>query len=58
MQKLQNYPITTITYIKQSKRKDKLGTIKIFTSYKCKWIQLESHLTEEILHYTTTQTLV
>jgi hypothetical protein len=39
MQQLQNYPITTIIDIKQSKRKDKLGTIKIFTSYKCKWIQ-------------------
>jgi hypothetical protein len=43
MQKLQNYPITTITDKKQSKRKDKLGTIKIFTSYKCKWMQPENH---------------
>jgi hypothetical protein len=42
MQQLQNYPITTITDIKQFKRKDKLGTIKIFTSYKCKWIQPEN----------------
>jgi hypothetical protein len=42
MQKLQDYPITTITDKKQSKRKDKFDTIKIFTSYKCKWIQLEN----------------
>ena len=42
MQKLQDYPITTITDKKQSKRKDKFDTIKIFTSYKCKWIQPEN----------------
>jgi hypothetical protein len=35
MQKLRDYPIAKITDLKQSKRKDKLGTIKIFTSYKC-----------------------
>jgi hypothetical protein len=35
MQKLQDYPITTITNTKQSKRKDKFDTIKLFTSYKC-----------------------
>jgi hypothetical protein len=34
MQKLQEYPI---------KRTDKLGTIKKFTSYKCKWMQPENH---------------
>jgi hypothetical protein len=39
MQKLQDYPITTITNTKQHKRKDKFGTIKMFTSYKCMWIQ-------------------
>jgi hypothetical protein len=38
MQKLQDNPIAAITGKKHSKRKDKLGTIKIFTSYKCKWI--------------------
>jgi hypothetical protein len=43
MQKLQNYPITKIIDIKNSKRIDKLGTTKIFTSYKCKWTQPESH---------------
>jgi hypothetical protein len=43
MQKLQDYPITAITTIKHSKRTDKLGTTKIFTSYKCKWIQHENH---------------
>jgi hypothetical protein len=42
MQKLQDYPISTITNTKQSKRKDKLGTIKIFTSYKCTWTQPEN----------------
>jgi hypothetical protein len=42
MQKLQDYPITTITNTKQSKRKDKFGTIKLFTSYKCTWIQPEN----------------
>jgi hypothetical protein len=35
MQKLQDYPITTITNTKQSKRKDKFNTTKMFTSYKC-----------------------
>jgi hypothetical protein len=39
MQKLPNYPITTITNTKQHKRKDKFGTIKMFISYKCMWIQ-------------------
>jgi hypothetical protein len=39
IQKLQDYPITAITNIKHSKRTYKLGTTKIFTSYKCKWIQ-------------------
>jgi hypothetical protein len=43
MQKLQNYPIREIIDIKNSKRIDKLGTTKIFTSYKCKWTQPESH---------------
>jgi hypothetical protein len=42
MQKLQDYPISTITNTKQSKRRDKLDTIKIFTSYKCKWTQPEN----------------
>jgi hypothetical protein len=42
MQKLQDYPITTITNTKQSKRKDKFGTIKLFTSYKCTWTQPEN----------------
>jgi hypothetical protein len=42
MQILQNYSITTITDIKQSKQKDKLGTIKKITSYKCKWMQPEN----------------
>jgi hypothetical protein len=39
MQKLQDYPISTITNTKQSKRKDKFDTTKIFTSYKCTWVQ-------------------
>jgi hypothetical protein len=39
MQKLQDYPITTITNTKQSKRKDKFNTSKKFTSYKCTWTQ-------------------
>jgi hypothetical protein len=39
MQKLQNYPITIITNTKQHKRTNKFGTIKMFTSYKCTWIQ-------------------
>jgi hypothetical protein len=43
MQKLQDYLIAAITSKKHSKQKDKLGTIKIFTSYKCKWIQPENH---------------
>jgi hypothetical protein len=42
MQKLQDYPITAITNTKQHKRKDKLGTTKIFTSYKCTWTQPEN----------------
>jgi hypothetical protein len=42
MQKLQDYPITTITNTKHSKRKDKFDTIKMFTSYKCTWIQPEN----------------
>ena len=43
MQKLQDYPITAITNKKHSKRTNKLGTIKKFTSYKCQWMQPESH---------------
>jgi hypothetical protein len=43
MQKLQDYPIIAITAIKHSKQTDKLGTTKIFTSYKCKWTQPEKH---------------
>jgi hypothetical protein len=43
IQKLQDYPITTITDIKHPKRTDKLGTTKIFTSYKCKWLQPDNH---------------
>jgi hypothetical protein len=42
MQKLQDYPITTITDIKQHKRKDKFDTTKMFTSYKCTWTQPEN----------------
>jgi hypothetical protein len=42
MQKLKDYPITTITNTKQSKRKDKFDTIKMFTSYKCTWAQPEN----------------
>jgi hypothetical protein len=42
MQKLQDYPITTITNIKHSKRKDKFDTTKMFTSYKCTWTQPEN----------------
>jgi hypothetical protein len=42
MQKLQDFPITTITNTKQSKRKDKFGTTKMFTSYKCTWTQPEN----------------
>jgi hypothetical protein len=41
MQKLQDYPITTITNPKHSKRKDKFGTTKMFTSHKCTWTQPE-----------------
>jgi hypothetical protein len=43
MQKLQDYPLTTIIDKKHSKRTDKLGTIKKFTSYKCKWMEPENH---------------
>jgi hypothetical protein len=43
MQKLQDYPVTKIIAIKHSKRIDKLGTTKIFTSFKCKWTQPENH---------------
>jgi hypothetical protein len=43
MQRLQDYSITAITDKKQSKRTDKLGTIKKFTSYKCKWMQPKNH---------------
>jgi hypothetical protein len=43
MQKLQDYPITAITDKKHSKQTDKLGTTKKFTSYKCQWLQPESH---------------
>jgi hypothetical protein len=43
MQKLQDYPITTITDKKHSKQTNKLGTIKKFTSYKCKWMQPKNH---------------
>jgi hypothetical protein len=42
MQKLQDFPITTITNTKQSKRKDKFDTTKMFTSYKCTWAQPEN----------------
>jgi hypothetical protein len=43
MQKLQDYPITEIIAIKNSKCTDKFGTTKIFTSYKCNWTQPENH---------------
>jgi hypothetical protein len=43
MQKLQNYPLVAITDKKHSKRTDQLGTIKKFTSYKCKWMQPDNH---------------
>jgi hypothetical protein len=43
MQNLQDYPITAITDKKKSKWTDKFGTIKYFTSYKCKWMQPENH---------------
>jgi hypothetical protein len=43
IQKLQDYPVTAITDIKHSKRTDKLGTTKNFTSYKCKWLQPDNH---------------
>ena len=36
-QKSQDYPIITIINTKHSKRKDKFGTTKVFTSYKCTW---------------------
>jgi hypothetical protein len=39
IQKLQDYPILAVTDIKHSKCIDRLGTTKIFTSYKCKWVQ-------------------
>jgi hypothetical protein len=42
MQKLQDYPITNITNTKYSTKKDKLGTTKIFTSYKCTLIHPEN----------------
>jgi hypothetical protein len=43
MQKLQDYPLMTIIDKKHSKRTYKLGTIKLFTSYKCKWTLPENH---------------
>jgi hypothetical protein len=43
MQKLQDYPLIAITNKKYSKRIDKFGTIKKFTSNKCKWMQPENH---------------
>jgi hypothetical protein len=43
MQKLQEYPITAIIDKKNSKRMNKLGTTKKFTSYKCKWMQPENY---------------
>jgi hypothetical protein len=43
MQKLQDYLLTAIIDKKHSKCTDKLGTIKKFTSYKCKWMQPENH---------------
>jgi hypothetical protein len=43
MQKLQDYPLTAIIDKKHSKCTNKLGTIKKFTSYKCKWMQPENH---------------
>ena len=39
MKNLHEYHITSIIDVKNSKRKDKLETTKIFTSYKCKWTQ-------------------
>jgi hypothetical protein len=42
MQKLQDFPITTTSNTKQFKRKDKFGTTKMFTSYKCTWTQPEN----------------
>jgi hypothetical protein len=43
IQNIREYPITEIIDIKHSKRTDKLGTTKIFTSYKCKWILPDNH---------------
>jgi hypothetical protein len=43
MQKLQDYPITAIIAIKNSRQTNKLGTTKLFTSYKCKWTQPKNH---------------
>jgi hypothetical protein len=43
IQKLQDYPITAIIDIKHSKHTNKFGTTKIFTLYKCKWIQPDNH---------------
>jgi hypothetical protein len=43
MQKLQDYPIIAIIDKKHSIQKDKLGTIKKFTSYKCQWMQPKNH---------------
>jgi hypothetical protein len=37
--KLQYYPITQILNKKYYERKDKYGTIKKFTSFKCAWMQ-------------------
>jgi hypothetical protein len=42
MQKLQDYPITAIIDKKHTKRIDKFGNIKKFTSYKCQWMQSEN----------------
>ena len=42
MQKLQDYPVTIIIDKKKFQRKEKFGTLKIFTSYKCTWIQPEN----------------
>jgi hypothetical protein len=43
MQKLQEYPLTAIIDKENSKHTDKLGTIKKFTSNKCKWMQPKNH---------------
>jgi hypothetical protein len=39
MLKLQYYPITQILNKKYYKKKDKYGTIKKYTSFKCTWMQ-------------------